>query len=217
MSKRNALIVARSALGLLGLSAIGTQLAVQLQQGFSLVNFFSYFTNLANLFAGVVLLLGALHLLQRREPNATDDLVRGASVVGMALVGVVFGALLRDVDLGALLPWVNFVLHYFMPVAVVAEWLYQPPTSILRLQQLGYWLIFPALYLTYSLIRGATVGFYAYPFFNPAKSGGYGGVALYCLAMAVAFLLMGGVLIIVANALRRRVPSQGAASVVSDK
>lgn len=45
----------------------------------------------------------------------------------MALVGIVFGALLRDVDLGDLLPWVNTVHHYIMPVVVVLDWLYQPP------------------------------------------------------------------------------------------
>jgi len=45
----------------------------------------------------------------------------------MAIVGIVYGILLRDEDLGALLPWINVVLHYVMPVVVVLDWLYQPP------------------------------------------------------------------------------------------
>ncbi len=189
MSKRTFLIGVRLFFGLLALVAIGRQLAIQIASGASLVNFFSYFTNLSNIFAAVVLLLGAFSLITQRDPTVSADIVRGTAVVCMALVGLVFSVLLRDVDLGHLLPWVNIVLHYIMPVVVVAEWLYQPPQTRLVVTQVWLWLIVPALYLAYSLIRGAVVGFYAYPFFNPAKAGGYGGVALYCIAILLAFVL----------------------------
>ena len=189
MNKRTVLIGARLFFGLLALVAIGRQLAIQIASGASLVNFFSYFTNLSNIFAAVVLLLGALSLITQREPTVSADIMRGTAVVCMALVGLVFSVLLRNEDLGHLSPWVNIVLHYIMPVVVVAEWLYQPPTTRLVVTQVWLWLIVPALYLAYSLIRGAVVGFYAYPFFNPAKSGGYAGVALYCIAILLAFVL----------------------------
>jgi len=189
MNKRTVLIGARLFFGLLALVAIGRQLAIQIASGFSLVNFFSYFTNLSNIFAAVVLLFGALSLITQREPTVSADIIRGTAVVCMALVGLVFSVLLRDEDLGHLSPWVNIVLHYIMPVVVVVDWLYQPPQTRLAFTQVWLWLIVPALYLAYSLIRGAIVGFYAYPFFNPAKSGGYGGVALYCIAILLAFLL----------------------------
>jgi len=187
---RTVLLLARLFFGLLTLVAIGTQLTVQVHLGFSIVNFFSYFTNLSNICAAVVLLLSALSLLQRREPSATYDLMRGAAVVCMALVGIVFGVLLRDEDLGSLLPWVNFVLHYVMTVVMVLDWLAQPPRTKLLFTQTWVWLIFPFLYLVYSLIRGSLVGFYAYPFLNPAKVGGYGGVALYCLGIMGVFLVV---------------------------
>ncbi len=158
-TQRTILIVARLFFGLLTLAAIVTQLSIQIRLGFSIVNLFSYFTNLSNIFALVVLLLSAIFLIQRRETTATFDLVRGASVVGMALVGIVFGVLLRDEDLGSLLPWVNIVLHYIMPVVMVLDWLYQPPKTRLTFAQTWMWLIFPFLYLVYSLIRGSIVGF----------------------------------------------------------
>ena len=205
MTNRTLLIGARLFFGLLALSAIATQLVIHIQNGFYVVNFFSYFTNLSNIFAAVMLLIGAVALINHRKPTVTDDLVRGASVVAMALVGVVFSLLLRNEDLGTLLPWVNFVLHYVMPIVVVVDWFYQPPKSQIRLQQIGYWLIYPAIYLVYSLIRGGQVGFYAYPFFNPAKSGGYGGVALYCVAILVGFVLMGLLFAQVGNRLSRHV------------
>jgi hypothetical protein len=121
----------------------------------------------------------------------------------MAIVGIVFSLLLRDDDLGQLLPWVNFVHHYLMPVVVVADWLYQPPKAKLAVRQLGYWLIYPLVYVTYSLIRGAIVGFYPYPFLNPAKAGGPVSVALYCVGIAVLFLIVSWVLILLGNRLTR--------------
>jgi len=201
-TQRTILLIARLFFGLLTLAAIVTQLTIQVKLGFSVVNFFSYFTNLSNIFAAIVLLLGALYLLQRREPTATFDLIRGAAVVCMALVGIVFGLLLRDEDLGSLLPWVNFVVHYVMPVVMVVDWLYQPPKTKLVITQTWVWLIFPFLYLVYSIIRGSIVGFYAYPFFNPSKVGGYGGVALYCLGIMVVFLILIWLIMLLGNTLK---------------
>jgi hypothetical protein len=63
MTNRPALIAIRLALGLLALLAIGTQLSIHIQRGFNVVNFFSFFTNLSNLFAAIVLLMGAFQLL----------------------------------------------------------------------------------------------------------------------------------------------------------
>ncbi len=205
VTQRTVLIVARLFFGILTLAAIITQLTIQIRNGFSVVNFFSYFTNLSNIFAPIVLIIAALYLIQRREPTVADDIVRGTSVVCMALVGIVFAILLRDEDLGSLLPWVNTVLHYVMPIVVVADWLYQPPKSKLLISQIWVWLIFPLLYLIYSLIRGSLVGFYAYPFINPGKVGGYGIVALYCVVILLVFLLTSWILMMLGNRLKRHV------------
>ncbi len=205
MTKRNFLIGARLFFGLLVLTAIGRQLALQIHYGHSIVNFFSYFTNLSNIFAAAVLLSGAFSLIQHRDPTVRDDIIRGRSVVCMALVGIVFSLLLRDQDLGSLLPWVNIVLHYVMPVVIVLDWLYQPPKTKLALKQAAYWLIFPFLYLVYSIIRGAIIGWYAYPFFDPAKSGGAVGVALYCIAILAMFFFLSWLLMTLGNTFERRV------------
>jgi len=200
------LIGARLFFGLLTLTAITTQLVVHVQHSYSIVNFFSYFTNMSNIFAAIVLLIGAFSLITHREPTMTDDIIRGTSVVCMAIVGIVFSILLRDEDVGTLLPWVNIVVHYLMPVVIVLDWLYQPPKTKLALKQTGYWLIVPLVYSVYSIVRGAIVGWYPYPFFNPAQSGGYGGVALFFLAILVLFFLLCWLVIALANKLPRAVP-----------
>lgn len=199
MKRRIDLIVSRLALSLLTFTAVGAQLVVQVQQGFSLVNFFSFFTNLSNLFVAVVMLVGAVHRFQRKEPKPWEDLVRGASVAGITVVGIVFSLLLRKEDLGSLKPWVNIVIHYIMPIAAIVDWLYQPPKSKLTLRQLPYWLIFPLLYLGFILLRGAIVGFYPYPFINPANVGGYPAVLLYSLCIIGLFVVVSGVIIVLGN------------------
>lgn len=205
MTKRSMLIALRLFFGVLALVAVGKQFAVQVQMGFSVVNFFSYFTNLSNLFAAIVLIFGAFQLIARRQPSASAELIRGISVVNMAVVGIVFSALLRDVDMGHLLPWINTVLHYIMPIAVVLEWLLQPPRTKLGTRHLLLCQVFPLLYLVYVLVRGAIVGWYPYPFLNPANVGGYGGVVAYVIGIMVVFIIAGWSLFTLGNKLNRNV------------
>jgi hypothetical protein len=190
MESRQILICVRLFFGLLALAAIGAQLFVHIQNGFNIVNFFSYFTNLSNIFAAVILVIGAINLIKHREPTAIGDLMRGASVLSMAIVGIVFNILLRNEDLGLLLPWVNIVVHYVMPIIVVFDWFFQRPKTKLSFKNAASWLILPLLYLVFSITRGSIVGWYPYPFLDPSQVGGYGIVALYCLSIFAFFIFV---------------------------
>lgn len=184
--------VARLLLAVLALAAMARQLSLHLAASYDPLNFFSYFTNLSNLFAVLVLLPGAF----ARAPHSPAlDVARYLSAVNMAVVGIVFFLLLRDVDLGDLLPWVNIVLHDVMPVAVVLDWLLQAPRRKPTARHFALSLAFPAAYLVYVLLRGAAVNWYPYPFLDPAKVGGPGGVALYALGIFVTFLAVGAALL----------------------
>ncbi|MBC7955785.1 MAG: Pr6Pr family membrane protein [Cytophagales bacterium] len=191
------LMATRILLATLVLVAIGQQLALHLGASYSALNFFSYFTNLSNLFAAAVLLLTARSSSFKNA--AFRDAARFASVTNMTVVGLVFAVLLRDVDLGALLPWVNFVLHYVMPLAILIDWLWKPPASMLSARHFIFALVFPVVYLAYVVVRGASVGWYPYPFLNPANVGGYGGVAVYAFGIAATFFLAGWALLAVGN------------------
>lgn len=190
------LSVVRACLAALTLVAIGWQLWLHVTASYSALNFFSYFTNLSNLLAAIVLLLSVLLL---SAPRLSLDGLRFLSTTNMVVVGIVFVALLRNVDLGALRPWVNMVLHYVMPVAMAMDWLIDPPRSRLTARHLVAALLFPSIYLGYTLLRGAALGWYPYPFLNPANVGGYGGVALYALGIFAAFLAVGGALLVMGN------------------
>jgi hypothetical protein len=212
MTIRNVLAGLRLLFAVATLTAIGIQLGIHIGHGFSVLNFFSYFTNLSNIFASVMLIVAALYLLRRKELGPVGQVIRCSSVVCMALVGIVFSALLRDVDLGSLLPWINVLLHYVMPVIVVVDWLVQSPPRPVKFRSLWIAVLIPIAYLAYSMIRGAAINWYAYPFLNPNTSGGYGAVALTCVIIAVAFFAVSALLVVLANRLRPLVPAPGAHS-----
>ena len=190
----------RIAFALLTFGAIAWQLKLHIDASASVVNFFSYFTNLSNLLAATMLVVAAA----RPKHGATIDLLRGIAVVAIALVGLVFGALLRNADLGGLLPWINTVVHFVMPCAVVVDWLLDPPRTHLGARRLLTALAFPTTYLVYVLARGSVTGWYPYPFLNPAHVGGYAGVAAYAAGIAIAFVAVGWLLFAVGDRLRRR-------------
>jgi uncharacterized membrane protein len=102
MTSRTAAIVLRLAGATLAIFAMAYQLlAVHIPAGYSVLNFFSYFTNLSNIMISIVFVVSAVRLINgRRDPSATDVSIRGGVVVYIAFVGIVFNTLLRDADLG---------------------------------------------------------------------------------------------------------------------
>ncbi len=156
---------------------------------FTAANFFSYFTVESNLLAAVVL-LGLAAVPTAAE--ATEGL-RGATTLYMVVTGVLYNALLRGVDVGiertSFGELLNELLHVVVPVALLLDWLLVPPRRAIGRNRALLWLLFPLVYLAYSLARGALVDWYPYPFLNPAH-GGYGRVVVYGVVIAVVMLVL---------------------------
>lgn len=189
----------RVLLALLGFAAVVTEIATLVERGiFVPANFFSYFTIEGNLFTVAVLLAAAVAPSRRRR---LIDLLRGAATLYMVVIFLVFSVLLaglEDTTLTAV-PWDNTVLHYVMPLAVLADWLLDPPRHRISFRTAASWLAFPIAYVGYSLVRGGIVGWYPYPFLDPAD--GYAEVAVVTIAIAV-------VGVVLAWAITRRGPSR---------
>lgn len=202
MDRRTLVAGCRVVFALLTLAAIAVQATALAGQGsFNPGNFFSFFTIQSNLIAAGVLLAGAVRRRADRSPAL--DLVRGAAVVYMTATGVVFFLLLRNTNVDTAIPWVNSVVHELMPLVVIADWLIDPPGARLAIGQALTWLIYPLAWVVYTLIRGAIVGWYPYPFVDPAN-GGYASVALSCLVIAVFAAALCLVVRAVGNALGSR-------------
>ena len=166
------IILLKVSFGLLGFSAIVTEIAVLIERStFNFINFFSYFTVLSNIFAALTLFISAYYLASRKK-SANLAHIRGATTLYMIVTGVVFSLLLANFESSTLtaVPWDNIVLHYIMPIVVILDWLLDRPYSKVSFQKALYWLVFPLIYIAYSLLRGAATGWYPYPFLNPAHT-----------------------------------------------
>ena len=176
----------RTAIGLLGFSALVTELATLHERNkLELANFFSYFTVEANLFAAIVLIAGGLTLAATGE-SAAFAFIRGAATLYLAITGLVFSLLLaglEGVEFTAV-PWDNIVLHYLMPVLILLDWFVFPPSRRISFRHGLIWLAFPLAYVVYSLIRGHAVDWYPYPFLDPGPRG-YTGVIQSSIGIAV--------------------------------
>ncbi len=187
----------RIGFAVLDLAAIGYMILVLVDEGaFDPLNFFTFFTILSNLLAATIFFEGGRRQLATDAP--VSDMWRGATVVYMAVTYIVFAVLLRDLqeELQTHVGWVDSVLHRVMPIAVMADWLIEPPHRPIPFRRALAWLGFPLVWTAFTLIRGAIDGRYPYPFLDPAN-GGYGTVALYVVAILVVFL---GVIWVVAAA-----------------
>jgi hypothetical protein len=206
VNRRSAVAAFRVFFAGLTVVAIVVQLASLAAKGtLNPVNYFSYFTIDSNLIAIGVLVAAALNRDRASTPRL--DLVRGGAVVYMSITGIVFTLLLSNTDVDTAIPWVNSVVHELMPLVMLADWLITPPAARLRMRQGVLWLSFPLVWIVYTIIRGAIVNLYPYPFLNPAN-GGYASVAVYCVAILLAMLVVSALAVVLANAAgsgRRRV------------
>jgi hypothetical protein len=182
-----AIRVYRALAALAVIGAISYQVGKGLEhRGFSATDYFSYFTELSNLFAAGIFLYGAMRPPGPR--SATVELLRGAAVVYMLTTGVVYAVLLSGHDVTY--PWVNTILHRMMPIAVALDWVIDPPQARLELRRAVLWLGFPLVYVVYTLARGAIVNWYPYFFIDPTRHGGYLLVAAGCAAISVGILAL---------------------------
>ena len=197
---RAALRAARLVLALLAASTVAYDVATSAgDAGFSAADHFSYFTIESNLAAAAVLLAGAL-----RDPrSAAWGSVRGAVTLCLAITGIVYAVLLSDRADGSDPAWISAVLHQVMPVALLLDWLADPPRRRVSYRAALVWLAIPAAYCAYSLIRGAIVGWYPYFFIDVTEPGGYGRVAVNALALALGFAVLAMVVTGLGNAAAR--------------
>ena len=176
--------VVRAGTALLAIAAIVVQAKVLADNNaLNLLNFLSYFTIQSNIIGIAVLLLLAARAPGPRPPWL--ELLRGAATVYLTITFVVVILLLSNVDVGLQLVWVDVALHKVTPIVIVADWLLDPPTIRLTRRDALGWLVFPLIWLAYTMVRGPIAAWYPYPFLDPAN-GGYVQVAITSLVILLA-------------------------------
>ncbi|CAN5141708.1 Pr6Pr family membrane protein [soil metagenome] len=177
--------------------------------GVTITNFFSFFTVDANILSAALLLIGAVlgvrgaFSLKYRTDDPGWFLVARVSVVTyMVTTGIVYNLLLRGIALpqGSTLGWSNEILHVVAPLYLLIDWLFAPGRRPLRFRTVWIVIVFPIVWVVYTLIRGPlTIDevygkdfWYPYPFLNPNLAPeGYASVAFYVVLISAVISLAG--------------------------
>ena len=87
------------------------------------------------------------------------------------------------------------MLHDIAPALYLLYWFTGVPRGTLRWTDPLRWLIYPAVYITYTLLRGAATGVYPYGFLNAANNG-YTTTVAVIIMLAVVLVVLGGLAVI---------------------
>lgn len=147
------------ALAGVALAGVVVQGYYALGRGQALGSFLSYFTILTNLL--VVASVG----WRRASWEA-------ALAVYICVVGATYFLILRHVwhPVG-LEKYADQVLHYAVPGGYLLTWLWLGRKERLAWGSVGWWMLYPAGYSVYTLVRGPWVGWYPYPFVDVTQLG----------------------------------------------
>ena len=155
--------------------------------GTRLIRFVSYFTILTNLL--VALTTTTLALRQDTFPRWWKVL-RLNAIVGIAVTGFVHWFFLRPLlDLSGADYVADKLLHVVVPLVAIVGWVAFGPRGRADRSLLLPSLIYPIGWLAYTLVRGAGVDWYPYPFLDVGLHG-YPRALAACAGVAVLLLLL---------------------------
>lgn len=158
------------------------------------VRLFSFFTIESNVLVAVV--AGMLALGRARDSGGWR-VAHLDSVLCITVTCLVHVIVLRPiVDFEGIDAVTDMVFHYVVPVLMVAGWLLFGPHGRWSACSLLLALIFPVCFLAWTLVRGAVVDEYPYPFID-ATALGYAQALLNALGVTTLFGVLGGLLLLI--------------------
>lgn len=149
-------------------------------------NTFAFFTVLSNLIVAATTLLLAL-----RQDHTTTvfKTFRLIGLVAITITGIVYHVALSSFfDLDGVHQLGNQLVHTIVPLLAVIGWVAFGPRGLTSARIAGLSLLFPFAWLVFTLIRGAVIHWYPYPFLDVGAIG-YGKTILN--SFWVLLLLLG--------------------------
>lgn len=163
--------------------------------GAATISYLGYFTILTNILVALAFTAPLLKPSNRMCQFFEGPAVRAAVALYILVVMVVYHALLAH--LWDPQGWQNFTdicLHTVIPVLYILDWLVFANKRPMLYARIPYWVIYPATYGLFNILRGAITGTYPYPFLNVAELG-FTGVMIN-MAGFTALYAVGGVMFI---------------------
>lgn len=133
------------------------------------IRFLSYFTIESNL---LVAITSTMLALRPDRDGLLFRVLRLDALFGIAVTLVVYAVLLAPQhDPHGVNAVTNAGLHYVAPLMAIVGWLLFGPRPRIDDRTLLFALIWPALYIGYTLAHGAASDWYPYPFIDAARLG----------------------------------------------
>ncbi|MEX1077488.1 MAG: Pr6Pr family membrane protein [Homoserinimonas sp.] len=155
----------------------------------AIANFFSYFTVQSALLVVVVFVLGAVYGLRNELDPLWLDMIRVLATVWVIVSGIVFAVILVEGSLRGVpvwAPWSSQLLHFWIPGYALVDWLIAPGRDV-PWRTVGFILVFPLLWVVFTMIRGSYVHWYPYFFLDPVLVAFPFEFAFYLLGVVVVF------------------------------
>lgn len=173
----------------------------------AIFRYFSFFTILTNLLVAVGLGFRFVFSESRWGRFFLRPEVQSATAVYIAMVGIVYTLLLRQLwNPQGVQKIADVLLHDVVPAAYCLFWMMFVPKATLRWRHPMQWLAYPVAYMAYTLIHGALSGWYPYYFIDVGAIG-LSHALRNAAAMLIFFLCMGLLFIAIGRRLTRREPS----------
>jgi hypothetical protein len=161
-----------------------------------IVQFFSYFTILGNVLVQLCCFFTVVWSKSRIGLFFTKPETITAVTLYILIVGIIYNTLLRFLSHPQGLSMVvDELLHVVTPLSFFLFWWRFLDKGTIRWNHLFYWLIFPLVYLFYTLWHGSFSGFYPYPFVNVSELG-MDRVLLNSFGVTLVFVAIGALLIV---------------------
>lgn len=160
-----------------------------------LERFVSYFTIQSNF----AVLLAALAVLRVDDlETAFMRALRIAAMVGITVTSIVYILILSgDADNSGLSELANLMLHYIGPPLVVGAWVLFGPFQRYVWSDVWRVMIWPSLWVAWTLLHGAVTDWYPYGFIDVVVKGygevmvSVGFIAVFAAVLAVGYIWVG--------------------------
>jgi hypothetical protein len=151
------------------------------------LNVFCFFTILSNILYAKT---SALLVIRPDRNGPVFTALRLSGVLAMTITGVVYHVALRGLhELHGIAKFADVMLHTVAPILALVGWLIFGPRAKITGRVILLSAAYPVLWLVFTLIRGAVIDWYPYPFLD-AHAHGYGRVSANCVLIAAFFLGM---------------------------
>lgn len=158
-------------------------------------NLFSYFTILTNLAVALTLVLPIAAAGSRFSARLSRPAFLTGVAVAISLVSLTYELVLRRIwDPEGWYLIADTLFHDVVPLSFVGYWVLYVHKGSLSLRQVPGWLVYPAAYFVFVLLRGWMIGRYPYPFLDVTVLG-YGRTFMNAAVFLLFVVLIGAVFV----------------------